>query len=201
MVSLANNHALDQGSEGLEETIRAARARGIGVVGAWLPGEAAEGVEWLRVGDLRVAVLGVSYGSNRPRGDARLDVVPFEDYPSTAEGRAAEERFLAKVRRAGQGSDLVVVMAQGGTEYLPGASVGQRRFFRALAVAGAQVVVGAHSHVPAPWEVAGGSLFAWGLGDAVPRPRAGGIGLRITAQPGAAGVAFRAEEMQPRAGR
>lgn len=198
LVSLANNHALDQGPAGLRETIAAARARGLGVVGAWLPGEPAEGVERLRMGDLRVAVLGVTYGLNDGRGfEANVDVVPFESWPPTAGGRAAEARFLGKVRRAAAESDLVVVLAHGGTEYVPGASVGQRRFFGALAAAGAKVIGGAHGHVPAPWEVAGGAVLAWGLGDVLPRPRAAGSALRVTAERGAAGIEVRAEELAP----
>jgi cell wall-associated NlpC family hydrolase len=115
VVSVANNHALDQGPAGLRATISAARRRGIGVVGGWMPGEGSAGVERMRIGDLRVAVLGVTYGLNATDGfEGNVDVVRFEAYPQTAELRRAEEGFLLKVRQASKDADAVVVVKRQG---------------------------------------------------------------------------------------
>lgn len=199
VVSVANNHALDQGVEGLNETIRAARGRGIGVVGAWLPGELGEGVESVRIGDLRVAVLGVTYGLNAGIGpEVSVDVVPFERYPQDDAARAAEARFLRKVTRAAAGADVVVVLAHGGSEYVPGPAAGQQRFFAALTGAGAKVIVGSHAHVSAGVERKDGALLAWGLGDVIPRRGTTGTALRITAERSDTGLDVRAVELPRR---
>lgn len=199
LVSVANNHALDQGVNGLHETIRAARDRGIGVVGAWLPGEAAQGVERLQFGRLSVACLGVTATLNAPGPlPEGLDVVPFESYPLDPAARAAEERFLEKVRSAARSADLVTVIAHSGTEYSSMPSLGQRRFFEALAQAGARVVAGVHSHRAGPVDGTGTTLFAWGLGDAFPRRGASGLGLRVTAERREGAIEVRFERMRPK---
>jgi poly-gamma-glutamate synthesis protein (capsule biosynthesis protein) len=199
IVNLANNHALDQGVEGLQTTIRAAHDRGIGVVGAWLPGDSGSGIERLQIGDLKCAFLGVTSRLNEHAREASaIDYVPFEEYPQSRSSREAESRFLQKVRDATNGADLVVVLVHGGNEYSSAPSMGQKRFFHALAEAGARVIAGTHSHRAGPVELTNGTLMAWGLGDYFLDQRGSGMGLRVYAERDGESVQVRFEEMKAR---
>ena len=105
---------------------------------------------------MRIAVLGfssVTSGGNATAtspGAARLDLTAMR-----ADIRAA--------RRAG--ADVVIVVPHWGREYTDVATAQQRRVAGALVKAGADVVLGSHSHWAGPLELIDGHLVVYSLGD------------------------------------
>ena len=159
VVTVANNHSGDFGSDALLDTVRYARAAGLLVVGGGSNASAAVRPAIATVGGLRVAFVGFSdvnpYGFN-----AGLRT------PGTA---AADPAVIAAaVRGARHRADVVVVWFHWGTELHPEPSSRQRELAAAALGAGAQVVLGTHPHVFGRVETAPRrSVVAWTLGNFV----------------------------------
>jgi len=154
-MNVANNHSLDFGMEGLDNTLAALDNAGIQPVGG-------ERVAVFHVRGRSVAVAGFSY-SLRTRY-----VHPLRD---VEEARAIVAELKGKY-------DLVVVSFHGGAEGAPAMRVADVdeeflgedrgnvvRFARAVVDAGAALVLGHGPHVPRAIEVYRGKLIAYSLGN------------------------------------
>jgi len=151
VVSLANNHTMNAGREGLQNTMSLLARHGIAFAGAaWREGGDVHPTT-LRVNDLRLRFLAfTSIG----RGDAHVSP---ED-PSAA---------LAQVRAARREADVLVVSVHWGVEYKRRPSQWQREFAHRLVEAGADVVLGHHPHVLQGVEVLDGKLILYSMGNFV----------------------------------
>jgi hypothetical protein len=156
-VSLANNHIRNAGSAGVLQTIRAVTAVGIVPVGAGSNFEAARRPAWFTVDGVRVAILAYdaidlpAAGATRTRaGAAPLDVKLCR-------------ADIAAARAAGAG--VVIVVPHWGVEYTSHPTALQRRQAAALVRAGADVVLGSHSHWAGALEAIGDGVVMYSLGD------------------------------------
>ncbi|MGC8874823.1 MAG: CapA family protein, partial [Chloroflexia bacterium] len=148
VVALANNHALDFGDEGLQETLEVLRGAGIASVGAG-PDPYAPVVR--EVKGLRIAFL------------ARTAAIAPQDGVAWAE----ESELREAVAHARKQADLVVVHLHAGIEYSPHADALQRSLAQAAADGGAALVIGHHPHAPQEVEWLGSTLVVYSLGDFV----------------------------------
>jgi poly-gamma-glutamate synthesis protein (capsule biosynthesis protein) len=154
-ISLANNHAMDYGAEGLRRTLGVFDECGLSHAGAGFNSRHA--LQPLKVsvpGGVRIQILslcerefGVS-ADNVP-GTAWIGASQVED----AIGRAKDE------------SDIVVICAHGGNEFMPLPSTQRRKQLQHLIDAGADLVIGHHPHVPQGWEQYAGGYIFYSLGD------------------------------------
>ena len=71
-LSLANNHCLDCGVAGLEETIQNVRETGFDTDGAFLSEAESEKVFVKKVGDVRIAIVSSTYGTNSENNGVML---------------------------------------------------------------------------------------------------------------------------------
>ncbi len=150
LVSVANNHAFDQGRPGFEETLRSLERAGMTYVGAGQAPRAAGPVFVEREG-LRLAFLGYTYGVNQPGNEcppARKGALPCLQ---AAEIRA--EAVVEDVRAAAMAADAVVVSVHWGIEYEQQPRPKEVELAHRLADAGALVVLGHHPHVLQPVEL------------------------------------------------
>ncbi|MEV6393586.1 CapA family protein [Streptomyces sp. NPDC051907] len=163
---LANNHVLDFGRRGLEETLDSLAGAGLCAVGAGRDGEEARRPAEVDVGGGR-RVLVFSFGapsSGIPhrwaagRGQAGVWLVP-----ELSDAAAAD--VVRRVRRARRPGDVVVVSVHWGSNWGYGVSRGQVRFARALVDGGVDVVHGHSSHHPRPLEIYRGRPIVYGCGD------------------------------------
>jgi poly-gamma-glutamate capsule biosynthesis protein CapA/YwtB (metallophosphatase superfamily) len=157
VVSLANNHALDFGPEGLRDTIAALDAVGIAHSGAGENDTAARRPAILAVRGLRVAFL--SYAATADASAAAADA------DGVAWGTA--DTIGKDVRRASGQADVVVVSLHAGNEYADEPSDTQQLLAQAAIEAGATLVLGHHPHVLQRWESRGPSFVAYSLGNFV----------------------------------
>ncbi|MCJ7827938.1 CapA family protein [Patescibacteria group bacterium] len=150
LVSLANNHAFNQGQEGLEFTVRLLEENFIQASGLREP------VYWEKNG-LKFGFL--AYNGVNPK----VGAVSWAD----------PEVVSDEVARLKKETDLVVVYFHWGQEYtsepeLGGASPYHPRDLAYQAIeAGADLVVGAHPHVVQPVEWYQGKLIVYSLGNFV----------------------------------
>jgi len=162
VVSVANNHALDCGPDGLDATLAELERCGMGAAGVAPAGVA-------RVTDEVVFLA------------ATLHPAPYRATGSRPLYAPAGRGLVARVRalRAAEGDRLLVVSLHWGRERAPRPAAAQRALARALIAAGANAVVGHGSHTRQPVEQVGDGVVVYGLGnlvfdDATPlgRPRA-----------------------------
>lgn len=151
VLSLANNHALDQGRRGFE-TSREAIAR----LGAQAIGLAEHGRPPLvAAGGLAIAFDAYSHWHNAPREEfaASIRTAPH----------AGEESD--PTRGADGLADVHCAVPHWDWEFRHFPRAETRTAARRLAAGGARLVVGHHAHVVQPVEQVGDTLVAYGLGD------------------------------------
>ena len=91
-------------------------------------------------------------------------------HAATDDRPGAAELLLPNVRRdirraRREGADVIAVVPHWGTEYTTRVTPQQRRWARAMVRAGADIVLGAHSHVVGPIEFIDGVPVLYSLGD------------------------------------
>ena len=156
-VSLANNHALDFGTEGLLDTLDALDALGVAHFGAGLDRGEAEAPLILQADGAFVALLGFS--------GVASSVFAEGNQPGVA--RAKLEAVASSVASIAPAVDFVIVVFHFGTEYDAVPTEQQRALAAAAADAGASLVIGHHAHTLQPWERRGNALILYGLGNFV----------------------------------
>ncbi|MEO8704418.1 MAG: CapA family protein [Kofleriaceae bacterium] len=148
MVSLCNNHALDQGEAGLERTREVVSELGIAVIGGRQPDHAVAG---LTIDGVRIAAFGTTYGVNHATvAPAGIPIVRFGD-PEHEPDWAAIAALVAHARAVGP--DLVIACAHWGFEYEHWPAAVQRTHAVKLVELGVDVIVGSSPHVLQPIEL------------------------------------------------
>jgi|GEM_PF-1880821 len=145
-LSLANNHTLERGREGLETLKAALDARNIQYFGT-----ADRPYIKLNMRGRWIAVLGVNAVPDHKNRD---DLVLYDP--------VAIDQL---VREARTGADSVVVSIHWGNEFVDRPSPVQLEMARNIAEAGADLIVGAHPHVLQPVDRLGTCLVAYSLGN------------------------------------
>ena len=156
-VTLANNHILDAGVAGIQETQRYLEEAGISYTGAGMDLASAREPMTFDLGRVKIGVL--SY----------LDVPSYEwawateTYPGTAPLR--EDVMREDIERLRQEVDLVLVMPHWGKEYIAEPEPGQVKMARAAVDAGADLFIGGHAHWPKGIEVYEEKPIFYGVGN------------------------------------
>lgn len=154
LVSLANNHILDWGPGVAARTVAELDERGIAHAGLIQEGKP-QVPAIVRIKGWNIAFL--SYCSVCPQ-----EFIAHGSLPGAAVAlKSGMARDVVAARRQ---ADIVVVLVHWGQEYQE-ANALQKRLAKSLAEAGADLVMGAHSHVLQHVERIGGTLVAYGLGD------------------------------------
>ena len=140
VVSLANNHILDWGTEALSDTKTILADNNIVSVGAGNTVTEANKEAVIERNGLRVAFL--SYTNLYPRS---LQATATHPGISTFDPSAIEAR-INNIKERG-GADIIVVMLHWGKEYEKHAEEWQKNLAHALIDAGADIIMGSHPHV------------------------------------------------------
>ncbi|BCH15165.1 metallophosphatase [Mesorhizobium sp. L-2-11] len=146
VLSLANNHALDQGVEGFDETVAALERLGIRSIGT----AAAGPVECLAVGPLTIGFAAFTLWRNAGAA-AFAGRVSMQGEPAQWPRRDAV--------------DLTCAVPHWDWEFRHFTQAATRALARHLAAQGVGLIAGHHAHVVQPVEQIGKSLVAYGLGD------------------------------------
>ncbi|MEP7106172.1 MAG: CapA family protein [Chloroflexota bacterium] len=181
VVTLANNHAGDQGWPALRELAAALEARDMTVVGVGEDDAAAgaarvrSGVAWVGATcvaptsflalDGRPGMAGVPGTTDLEVDDERTAWEPgLPPAIRTAVDEAAAAGLEAAVRDARSRAPFVAVLMHWGVSHVARAERYQRDLARRLVAAGAGVIFGAHAHVLQGVEVIEGVPVFYGLG-------------------------------------
>ena len=180
-LGVANNHALDLLTAGLEQTPAVLRELGIVPVGeARASGDPVQ-IATLERNGWRLALLAATTWINRSpeTGDPKLAVFKTGDMP---------RRLLPAIRTARADHDLVIVLLHWGQEYSEHPDHAQRGAAKRLLAGGADLVVGHHPHILQGIERHEHGLVAYSLGNFLfantdDRSRESGV-LRVRYAPG-----------------
>ncbi len=143
-VSLANNHTLDYGYEGLADTLKTLTAAGIAHAGAGKDARAAFAPALSSVRGLRIAML--SFTDNELQWEARENRPGIAYVPIDLEEDRAKHLFEA-VRAAKSHTNLVIVAAHWGPNWGYTPQRPHIRFAHRLIDCGADIVFGHSAHV------------------------------------------------------
>ncbi len=160
VLSTANNHAFDQGADGVKETLERLQGAGLVAVGSGDTQAVAEQVKIIEKNGIKIAFLG------------------FTDIFNIDLNRKATEPWVralgleaskVAVKAARSQADVVVVSLHWGNEYQHEPTQRQRDIAKGLVEAGADLILAAHPHVLQPIEhlEAGGrkAIVAFSLGN------------------------------------
>ncbi|TPI28184.1 CapA family protein [Mesorhizobium sp. B3-1-6] len=148
VLSLANNHVLDQGIAGFEETRAALSRLGIRTIGTVAGGP----VQRHAAGSLTIGFAAFALWRN-------TDAAPFEEHISMRSDPAEWPSDAVS------GIDLICAVPHWDWEFRHFPRPATRALARRLADHGAGLIAGHHTHVLQPIERIGDSFVAYGLGD------------------------------------
>lgn len=165
VVSLANNHGMDFGQTGLEDTLDAADEAGLPLVGAGRDLDEAFAPHVATIRGRQIAVIGATQV---------MDTVFFDTWPATEDrpGLAFakhehEADLIDAVTETREQADTVVVYLHWGVEGERCPTERQQGLAQRLADAGADIVVGTHAHRLQGTGMLDDTLIDYGLGNFV----------------------------------
>lgn len=167
VVSLANNHGMDYGADGLADTLDAVDVSGMHAVGGGLTEQAAYRPYRTEINGRRIAVFGATQVLDTFALDAWNPGPERSGLASAKRSRGGLQRLLTAVRRAAADSDTVVAMLHWGRELEQCPLPRQRTLAAALRDAGVDIIVGGHAHRVGPGGYLGDAVVHYGLGNLV----------------------------------
>ena len=154
VLTLANNHIMDAGPDGLRECLEGIAASPIAVTGAGLDAEQARRPASRRVGPMTFKIFSYSYGAGQITGRSRA---------------GCNEAVLGGIRKDVaefcEEGDFAVVCLHMDAEFQPTPAPDRVAMCRKLAEDGVPLVICHHPHVLQGIEIHQGSLIAYSLGN------------------------------------
>ena len=166
VVTLANNHILDMGEQGLFDTLDCCEEAGLKTVGAGKNIEEATKPLIIKIDDRKIAILNFAENEWSIAGPDKAGASPLDLIDN-----------YYKIHEAKQKADLLLVILHGGNEYYPLPSPRMKKTCRYFVDCGANAVICHHTHVSSGLEIyqdapiiysTGNLLFDW------PEPRPDG---------------------------
>lgn len=154
LVTLANNHILDYGQIGLEETLRTCATHNISTVGAGLTLEQATTPCFFNLDGRTIGVVNISENEWSSATDTRGGANPYDIIG-----------IIGQLHSAKRTADIVVLIIHGGHEFYQYPSPRMVKEFRFFAEHGASVIICHHSHCFSGFEIHKNVPIFYGLGN------------------------------------
>lgn len=167
ILSLANNHIMDFGIDGMIETLDLLRREGIPAIGVGENYKEALHPVVLRVDSLRIGFISFTFDDNL----LLRDLVVVRSLDKAGPARYHEQYVLKAVRELKKGADLVVASIHWGKEGIHFPSPKQRALAHKLVANGVDLILGHHPHEAQGVEKISKSLVFYSLGNFVFDPR------------------------------
>ena len=138
----ANNHALDQGWEGVERTIEVINEYKIHRTGTFLSQEDRDSLRIFQINSIKIAILAYSENTNG------LPIPKGKDFVINLIDEELIKRDIDKARE--KNVDVVLVHLHYGPEYNREPSDYQKQIVQKIIELGADIIIGGHPHVVQP---------------------------------------------------
>ena len=154
---LANNHAYDYGPESLIDTMQTLKDAGIQYFGAGNNLNEAKAPLYLTVDGKRIALVAASRAEKNFKTPQATDTQPgiLLCYET--------ELFVESIKEARRNADFVIAVVHWGTEYSNELEKVQEETAKIYLDAGADAIIGAHSHCPQPIDFYNGKPIVYSL--------------------------------------
>jgi poly-gamma-glutamate synthesis protein (capsule biosynthesis protein) len=156
VLGLANNHIMDHGPEGLENTLRVCTEAGIATVGAGKNLGEARRMLIRKVGEIRIAILAVaehefSIATENSWGANPLDLIDL----------------VRNIKEQRENFDFLIVLLHGGNEHFPYPSPRIKDACHFMAEMGARAIIVQHTHCPGCYEEYKSAHIVYGQGNLI----------------------------------
>jgi hypothetical protein len=179
--SVANNHGMDYGSEGLQDTLAAEQSSGFDLIGVGQNAGEAFAPHRMDVKGQRIAII----GATQVMDGQFIGSWTATDVQAGLASAKTVEPLLGAVAAARADSDTLVVFLHWGIEGQGCPSPDQQTLAQQLVDAGADIVVGSHAHRLQGAGRLGNAVVGYGLGNFVFYNEGGAAGvsgvLQVTA--------------------
>jgi Bacterial capsule synthesis protein PGA_cap len=179
--SVANNHGMDYGPEGLQDTLAAEQSTGFDLIGVGQNAAEAYAPHRMDVKGQRIAII----GATQVLDGQFIGPWTATDVQAGLASAKTVEPLVAAVATARVDSDTVVVFLHWGVEGQGCPSPDQQTLAQQLVDAGADIVVGSHAHRLQGAGRLGNAVVGYGLGNFVFYNEGGAAGvsgvLQVTA--------------------
>lgn len=154
MVTLANNHIMDYGAEGLKETLKTLQISEIETVGAGMNFSEASKPMLKTINNNRIAFINIAENEWSTTVGSDPGANPLDPIANYYD-----------IRKARQDADFVFVILHGGNEMHNLPSIRMRNTCRFFVDAGANAVICHHSHCPSGYEMYNKAPIFYSLGN------------------------------------
>lgn len=157
LVSLATNHTMDKGEQGVLNSLSYwSRQKDIYTAGSYSSFEARDEKIIKEINGIRYAFFSYTTWTNG------LETPTGKEYLNNV---YSEELAKADIERVRNDVDVVIVAMHWGTEYSTGISPKQEEIANYLATLGVDIIIGSHPHVVEPVDFIGKTLVIYSLGN------------------------------------
>ena len=163
VASQANNHALDYGEAGLNESIRHLKEAGIYVIGAGMNSAEASQPVVIESGDRKITILNYMDADNFAEYRGVMDPATANSSGYSAYDSELAERQIQEARE--NGSSIIIAYLHYGNEYSRSPNDNQVKISHELINDGADIVIGSHAHVTQGVEMYNGKPIFYNLGN------------------------------------
>ncbi len=164
IATLANNHVCDYGFTGMRDTIKYLKDAGITPMGAGENASDAHKSVTQNINNRDITVLNYMDSNNFAEYDYQS--LPYANDSSPGYSAYNSEDAKKQISEArGNGSDFIMVSMHFGNEYSMSPNTDQEKIAHELIDCGADIVVGAHPHVPQGVEMYKGKPICYSLGN------------------------------------
>ncbi len=155
-VSIGNNHILDYGEQGVIDTLNAAKDNGISVFGGGINIAEAQKPLFVQIKEKTIGFMAFAEHEFNVAGESSAGANLFDPYVS-----------LNQISDARKECDFLVVLYHGGIEHFIYPTPMLQKKCRAIANAGADIVLCQHSHCIGTMEKYGDSTIVYGQGNCI----------------------------------
>ena len=135
LLTTANNHCADKGTEGLERTIDVLKDLGFDQIGTYKSEKESRKIFVKKINGIKIAFLSCTYGTNGLSFGESYHV------------HLLNEDTYKDIKRARKKADYVIVLPHNGTEYQTNPSEQYQKQYHQMLEAGADAVIASHPHV------------------------------------------------------
>lgn len=143
IISTANNHALDKGLNGLNETIKNAQSKELKVVGTYLTEDTKPLI--MEQNNIKLGIASYTYGTNG---------IPIPKAAPYCVNIIDKDKMKADIDyMKSEGVDYIIFSMHFGQEYQTTQNQTQEELVEFLVSNGVDIVFGSHPHVPQPYQI------------------------------------------------
>lgn len=154
VVTLANNHLMDYGAQGVSDTLNFCRQQNIKYVGGGLSLEDASRILYIDSEEGRIAILNIAENEWTAATDKSAGFNPLDVIEN-----------VAQIKEAKANSDFLIVIIHGGHEYYSLPSPRMTKQYRYFVEMGADLIVGHHTHCIGGFEIYNNTPIFYSLGN------------------------------------